>query len=283
MNFLIVIIGVVATAILEILLEWLFRLGRLPQRPTKVQVILGIMAIVVSVFLAAWPSLQPRPPGSFIYPVRVQEEGTSESIPSAKVTIEVAGQAPFDEITDINGYARIFIDASYVGKPARLLIEADGYKPHRQEINLIRDALPDTVQLEPQPSDEASPTPTPTSIPTSTPTPTPMPVGMATDTPMPGPTVTAISTPSPIPMPTATATPTLTAALLPTPTQTPTQTNTPTPVPPSATPVPTHTPTDTPIPTPTATPTPTCTPTPTDTPVPPTATPTKPTPPTPGG
>lgn len=84
---------------------------------------------------------------SFTYSVRVQKEGTGQNIPNAKVTIEVAGQAPLDEITDTNGYARISIDAVYVSKPGRLLVEADGYQRYRQEIDLAEGNLPDTIPL----------------------------------------------------------------------------------------------------------------------------------------
>lgn len=54
----------------------------------------------------------------FTYTVRVQKEGTNQNISNAKVTIEVAGQAPLDEITDSNGFARIFITDSYVTQVA---------------------------------------------------------------------------------------------------------------------------------------------------------------------
>jgi len=71
----------------------------------------------------------------FTYAVRVQKEGTNQNVSNAKVTIEVAGQAPLDEITDSNGFARIVINASYAGKPGRLLVEANGYESYRQEID----------------------------------------------------------------------------------------------------------------------------------------------------
>jgi hypothetical protein len=166
MNPLIIIVGIVAVAIVEILIEWLFRVfGIPPNRPTKLQIILGIVILIVSVLLAAWPSLQPTSTDSFTYLVRVQEENTSRGLPSAKVTIEAANQAPLDEITDTNGFARIFIDSIYAGKAGRLLIEANGYELFRQEIDLRKDLLPDTVKLKPIPQVTPSPSPSPTTQP----------------------------------------------------------------------------------------------------------------------
>ena len=176
----------------------------------------------------------PTTPTRFTYPVRVQEQGTGQNIPNAKVIIEVVGQAPLDEITDTDGFARIFIDASYVGKPGRLLVEANGYKPCRQEIDLREGILPDTIQLEPKLADETpSPTLTLMSIPTSTPTltptetltPTPIPL---TSTPTPMSTITPTRPPPPVP-------PSETPSVTP---PTSLSTSTPTPVPPMATPVP---------------------------------------------
>ena len=174
----------------------------------------------------------PRPtatPTRFTYPVRVQEKGTGRNIPNAKVIIEVAGQAPLDEITDTNGFTRIFIDASYVGRPARLSVEANGYELYRQEIDLREDILPDIIQLEPKLAATPSPTPltptetlTPTPIPpTCTPTPTSTftPIPTATNTPTP--TATLTHTPTPTLTPTATATHTPTSTITPTPTATP--------------------------------------------------------------
>ncbi|MCB0172707.1 MAG: hypothetical protein KDJ97_19390 [Anaerolineae bacterium] len=87
----------------------------------------------------------------FTYAVRVQKEGTNQNIPNSRVTIEVPGQAPLDEITDSNGFARIVINAAYTGQPGRLLIEANGYEPYRQEIDLTEGNLPDTIPLKQSP------------------------------------------------------------------------------------------------------------------------------------
>jgi len=85
---------------------------------------------------------------NFDYSVRVQASDTSLPIPNAKVTIEVIGQAPLDEVTDSNGIARFFIDTSRSGQPARLIIRTAGFKLHIQNIDLRQGVLPDVVALE---------------------------------------------------------------------------------------------------------------------------------------
>ncbi|GAB4537070.1 MAG: hypothetical protein Kow0063_23340 [Anaerolineae bacterium] len=84
----------------------------------------------------------------FSYQVRVQSKDTGKEIMGAEVTIDVGGKAPLDDVTDSKGVARIFVSSSYMGKPGLLIVEAKGYKKHTQKIDLIKDALPDIVQLE---------------------------------------------------------------------------------------------------------------------------------------
>lgn len=93
---------------------------------------------------------------TFSYLVRVQDEVTSEHLVNARVTIEIVGKSPLDELTDSNGSARIVIDASRVGEPGRLIVQADGYFKHVQNIDLYRDILPDTIQLKAEPTLETS-------------------------------------------------------------------------------------------------------------------------------
>jgi hypothetical protein len=118
---------------------------------------------------------------SFYYPVRVQAKGTSDYIPGAKITIEVAGKAPLDGFTDDNGFARVFVDPDRVGEPGVLRVEAAGYEQYTQNIDLYEEVLPDVVQLESASNDAVA------TLPTATPTPTDTPVP-PTDTPAPTPT-----------------------------------------------------------------------------------------------
>ncbi|MCP4368150.1 MAG: hypothetical protein GY797_08615 [Deltaproteobacteria bacterium] len=188
--------------------------------------LIGLIGIIIPLNIN---NEAPKPQQPFTYSVRVQTEGTGKNMKNVKVTIEVSGQAPLDEITDTNGFARIFINASYIGKPGRLLVEASGYESYRQEIDLSEGNLPDTILL------TITPTPTSTAIPPS-----------PTNTLVPPPT----HTPTAIP-------PSPTNTLVPPPTPTPTA------IPPSPTntpvPPPTHTPTLAPTNTPTSLPTPTFT------------------------
>lgn len=126
--------------------------------------------------------------GDSEYLVRVEAKGTGNYVERARVTIEIGGKAPLDDVTDTHGLAIIRIPPSYAKQPGRLIVEASGYKKYEQNISLVLDALPDVIQLEP------------TSIPTSTHTPTP------TSTPTP----TATFTPTPTPTPTLTITSKLT-------------------------------------------------------------------------
>jgi hypothetical protein len=185
---------------------------------------------LLGVLITSKGRILPTPDTSFGYQVRVQAKDTGRYIPDAKVTIEVSGQAPLDDITDSNGLARISISSSRAGKPGRLIVEAAGYKRYMQNIDLTMGTLPDVVLLE----RSLGVTPTPTFTPT----------------PHIGPSTAPTLTLTPITTNTSTSTPTFT--------HTPTRAETPT-----DTPVFTYTPTQAPIPTaiPTATDTPTLAPT----------------------
>ncbi|MBK9940621.1 MAG: hypothetical protein IPP13_03240 [Kouleothrix sp.] len=85
---------------------------------------------------------------SFQYQVRVQDKDTSNNLPNAKVTIEMADIAPLDTFTDNNGYTRMMIDSHRVGRPARIIVETKGYQRYEQAIDLTPGALPDVIKLE---------------------------------------------------------------------------------------------------------------------------------------
>lgn len=118
--------------------------------------LIGLVGVIIPLIMNSAdektsPSPSPQQEAIFEYPVRVQAKGTDEDIPNAKVIIEVIGKAPLDEFTDTNGFTRIFIDADHTGQPAKLIVEATGYKRYIQNIDLDKDALPDIVQLEAAP------------------------------------------------------------------------------------------------------------------------------------
>ena len=84
----------------------------------------------------------------FEYQIRVFEKDTGNGLANAVVRIEIAGQAPLNVITDVNGIARIFINSSNNGQPARVIIEAPNYQRYTQNIDVRVDTLPLFVQLE---------------------------------------------------------------------------------------------------------------------------------------
>jgi hypothetical protein len=118
------------------------------------QVIVAIITATVAIIVAIIGIIKPISvafPGSvnsFQYQIRVQARSTGDNIYNAKVTIEMADSAPLDIFTDNNGYARITVDAKRAGKPARMIVEAKGYKHYEQAIDLVQDSLPDIIKLE---------------------------------------------------------------------------------------------------------------------------------------
>jgi hypothetical protein len=140
-------------------------------------------------------------PKKFSYLVSVQAKETGENIRQAKIIIQVPGKPPLDEVTDSTGLARISIEASHVGQPGKLIVEATGYEQYVQNIDLTEGNLPDVIQLESVSSPTSTPAPTETPIPTNTPTP-------AKPTPTESPTFTPTPTITPTDMPTTTPTPT---------------------------------------------------------------------------
>jgi len=84
----------------------------------------------------------------FAYPIRVQAKSSGLNISRAKVTIEVGGQPPIDDVTDNNGYGELLLPANYVDKSGKLRVEADGYQPFLQTVQLTKGLLPDVIQLD---------------------------------------------------------------------------------------------------------------------------------------
>lgn len=114
--------------------------------------LLAIAAFAISADLRAliWPSPpEEAPAASFTYLMRVQDKNAGQDIANAVVTIEVGGKAPLDAITDSTGLARIFVSADHSGQPGRLIVEAEGYNRHTQNIDLMEGDLPKVVPLEP--------------------------------------------------------------------------------------------------------------------------------------
>lgn len=144
---------------------------------------LFVVGFMITLFLVACNGNSASPTidslaNSFSYPVRVQTV-TGTDIPNADVTIDVAQRAPLNDFTDSTGYARIFVESSYIGKPGKLIVNADGYERFVQNIDLVDGTLPDIIQLKP-----LSPTPSMTPVP-PLPTDTPQPTATNTSEPTP--------------------------------------------------------------------------------------------------
>jgi len=120
-----------------------------------IPIVVALIGLAGVVFVAVWnnptpvePSEEEMQPAEFAYEVHVVSH-TGENLPDAHVIIQVGGKAPLDGFADSNGFARIFIDGSYVREPARLMVEREGFHPYTQEIELYPDGLPDRIPLEP--------------------------------------------------------------------------------------------------------------------------------------
>lgn len=83
-----------------------------------------------------------------LYVVRIEDGNSSKGIYNAKVIVEAIGIGKITEVSDTDGYARLFIPSDYVGEPGRLIVEVEGYSPYRSEINLYTDQLPTRVLIE---------------------------------------------------------------------------------------------------------------------------------------
>jgi hypothetical protein len=123
---------------------------------TKILVaIIGAIAVIIAGWFGAnkltSSNTTPLPPQTgFDYQVRVRDQNTSDTLATVKITIETVDQAPLDEYTDSNGFARIRLSERYAGKPGRLSVEAPGYTTVIKNINLNQGELPDTVLLQPE-------------------------------------------------------------------------------------------------------------------------------------
>ena len=111
--------------------------------------VIGLVALVGSSLIEKWPFA--RTEDSFEYSVRVQHKDQDKYISGATITLETPEQAPLITETDSTGYARLFLDSNYAGKPGRLLIEATGYQTYVREVDLRQGDLPSIVSLEPEP------------------------------------------------------------------------------------------------------------------------------------
>ena len=74
-------------------------------------------------------------------------DADGQPVAHAQVMLEIEGKAPLEDEADSSGYARIEVPASYVERPGRLRVYADGFTSHDQDIDIYPDRLPNTVRL----------------------------------------------------------------------------------------------------------------------------------------
>lgn len=151
--------------------------SRLPDAG-KAAFITGVFAVIVAFIsvvadvISEGDGPTPTPPQPyFAYQVRVRSNSGGQAISNAKVTIEVPGMTPVDELSDSNGLAVISILATHEDGAGKLIVEAAGFDIFRQNITLRRDLPPEEVMLSPiAPADRTNsvtPIPRPQAIVTS--------------------------------------------------------------------------------------------------------------------
>ncbi|HEY6804816.1 MAG TPA: carboxypeptidase-like regulatory domain-containing protein [Pyrinomonadaceae bacterium] len=82
------------------------------------------------------------------YSVTVRSMAGQSGVIDAKVILQLSGgPAALEARTDSNGQARMLIPSVAIGKPGRLQVEADGYEPYRQELDVNAGSLPVQILL----------------------------------------------------------------------------------------------------------------------------------------
>jgi hypothetical protein len=111
----------------------------------------GLLTLLIAVLAISFFLIPILRPQSFSYPLRIQSKKTSAMVSNAQVTIETFDRAPSIVFTDQEGLCQFEIDRSYIGKMARVRVEASGFEPIEQEIELNDDPFPDILEIEPLP------------------------------------------------------------------------------------------------------------------------------------
>jgi hypothetical protein len=107
-----------------------------------------LLAAVLGISLFLIPILKPQ---SFSYPLRVQSKQTSQLVSNAQVTIETIDRTTAIVFTDQEGLCHFELDRSYMGKSARVRVEALGFQSLVTEIDLSDYELPEVLEIEPLP------------------------------------------------------------------------------------------------------------------------------------
>lgn len=128
--------------------------GRPRRRRAWAAAAILIVLAGIGLYLAARPvvpTLTATPtPAMFLYAVQVTSTG-GESIPRARVTLELPGAAPASQLTDGDGLAVLHVASPLAGRIARLIVDAEGYQQNVQTLQLEAGAPARKVKLDRQP------------------------------------------------------------------------------------------------------------------------------------
>jgi hypothetical protein len=127
----------------------------------------GIIALLALLLASCGAAGQTPAAQSFSYQVRVLDGRDNSTVARARVTLDVANQAPLDALSDNTGLARILVSEAYVGRPGRITVEAQGFETYVKNIDLSSGVLPAEVQLTAAAAAGPTPEPAPSSPPAS--------------------------------------------------------------------------------------------------------------------
>lgn len=133
------------TLIIGSLLDYLLIKFLLPKKPSAAHVITIILMLVV--LIASYQDKSDSENTSFELIFRVQDSLSEKNLPDAKVTIEIAGETPRETYSGSDGIARFILAGNLDGKPARLIVEANGYEKYQIETKVISENLAPIIKL----------------------------------------------------------------------------------------------------------------------------------------
>lgn len=147
------VIAVILFAVVEQLVAWLLERFLSDNSRLRHPVALVVAAIVLAVVAVSLPNEsiaapEPTPQTGLLYQLTVQDADTQNPIEGAVVILTVPGVSPFRGSTGVDGRAAIDgLPDEVLGKSAVLNIDAEGYEPHRLNVAVNLNQLPDLILL----------------------------------------------------------------------------------------------------------------------------------------
>lgn len=112
-----------------------------------VSTMMAILALLISIYFA----FSANQTVSETTILLVQDQMTGNGVVGAVVLLEVVGKEPLDSITDARGFCQFIIPDTFLERPGRIIVEAEGYLQYTQNYNLAVESLPNIIELEPIP------------------------------------------------------------------------------------------------------------------------------------